>query len=161
MSKAAFWLECTTFLAWLKLLALPVAAGFIYYFINSGWIAATAYRVALALLIVFLFFYVIERLSLWLSKLPGEQRLIAAFDQNRLQLALEETVEFPVGEVLEITFLERAIFNGIRLPHRKNVVRFTLADEVIELQTNFSYSPLLAFLKQVDKVVKKQQTDKR
>jgi hypothetical protein len=160
MSKAAFWFECTTLLAWIKLLVLPLAALFIFYFINSEWIALTSYRVALALLIVFLSFYVIERLSLWLSYLPGEQRLIASFDQKNLQLALEETAEFPVGEVLEITFLERAIVNGIRWPHRKNIIRVTLADRVEELQTNFNYSPLLAFLKQVDKVVKKQQTDK-
>jgi hypothetical protein len=161
MSKAAFWLESTPLLAWVKLLMLPAAAWFIFYLINSEWIAATAYRVALALLIVFLFFYVIEHLSLWLSNLLGEQKLIAACDQNNLQLALEETAEFPVGDVLEITFLERTIFNGIRLPHRKNIIRVTLADGVKELPTNFNYSPLLTFLQQVDKVVKKQRTGKR
>tara|TARA_R110002126_G_scaffold54341_14_gene147192 strand:+ start:6539 stop:7036 length:498 start_codon:yes stop_codon:yes gene_type:complete len=160
ISKAAFWLECTSLLAWIKLLVLPVAAWFIFYFINSEWIAATAYRVTLALLMVFLSFYVIERLSLWVSNLPGEQKLIAAFDQNNLQLALEETAKFPVSEVLEITFLERTFINGIRWPHRKNIIRITMADRIEELQTNFNYLPLLTFLKQVDRVVKKQQADK-
>lgn len=159
ISKVAFWLESTVLLAWLKLIMLPLAVWFIFYFINSDWIATTVYRVVIALLVAFLSFYVVERLSLWLSNVPGEQRLIAACNKHSLHLALEESAEFPIDKVLAITFLEGSLVNGIKWPHRKHVIRVTLVDEVKELTTNFNFPPLVAFLKQADTLARKQQDD--
>lgn len=159
ISKTAFWLESTTLLAWLKLVMLPLAVWFIFYFINSDWIATNVYRVVIALLMVFLSFYVLERLSLWLSNLPGEQRLIAACDNHNLHLALEESADFPIAKVRAITFFEGGLVKGIRWPRKKNIIKVTLVDEVKELTTNFNFPPLVAFLKQADRLARKQQGD--
>lgn len=161
ISKPAFWLESTALLVWLKLVMLPLAVWFIFYFINSDWIATTVYRVAIALLIVFLSFYVLERLSLWLSNLPGEQKLIAACDKHSLHFALEESAEFPIDKVLAVSFIENKVVNGIRWPHKKNVIKVALVDEVKELATNFNFPPLVDFLKQADTLARKQQGNKR
>lgn len=156
ISKVAFWLEKTTVLGWVKLVMLPCAVWFIYYFINSGLIANTLGQVTLALLLVFSCFYAVERLSLWLSKLPGKQCLIAAFDNTELRLALDVQADFPTSTLLGVSFSERAVFNLFRWPGRKHVIRVTTVNGVSELQTNFSYAPLLIFLQQVNATVQKQ-----
>ena len=121
-SKVAFWLEKTSLLGWLKLLMLPVAVWFIYSFINSSLIPNTTIRVSLALVFVFSFFFTIERLSLWLSKLPGEPCLIATFDNSVLHLALDIKADFPSDKLLAVSFSEKTIFSLVRWPGKKNII---------------------------------------
>lgn len=135
---------------------LPFAIWFIYYFINSELLPSAVSRVVMALVTVFLFFYVVERLSLWLSKFQTEQCLIATFDNTRLRLVLDVQADFLASKLLSVSFSDKAIFNVIRLPNSKNVIRVTTTDGVSELPTNFCYAPLQAFLQQVNATVQKQ-----
>jgi hypothetical protein len=159
MSKTAFWLESSSLLVWLKLIMLPVAVWFIYYLINSDFITSTAYRVGFALIIVYLSFFIIERLTFWLAKLPADQYVIANFDNNTLHIALEQRADFPIDRLVAITFAENTFFMGIRWPQSKNIITVTTIDGVKELKTNFSYTPLITFIRQVDKLVKIKQEE--
>lgn len=155
VSKATFWLEKTNWLQWVKLVMLPFAVWFIYYFINSDILTTTFVRVVFALIIVFSLFYIAERLSLWLSKLGGEQCLIAAFDSTKLHFSLDVQADFPVSTLLAVSFSESTIFNLIRWPGKKNVIKVITAKGISELPTNFSYAPLQTFLQQVNETIQK------